>query len=279
MSTHTTAMLADIDGTLTPPRKTLLPEMAEVLSNLKVPFFVAAGSDLSLVESQFLRPLWEFGYRKDFDAFLNNGATEFHCPYSKKYSIDKVAEFDFCKHLGQADYDWFIQVLEKTLAMDEFRLGPGLKVIGPRITNRKSMVNFAPIGRPAGDVSPEARLNRDAFVTFDTANNYRFKMRAHLSRELSRLMRDKGLLIMLGGQTSFDIVISGEDKTKPVRELLKRGFKEVVFFGDALFPGGNDSVIMDFIAAWKGPGECPLNAVKVEQWEDTVKSLKERGWI
>ncbi len=38
----------------------------------------------------------------------------------------------------------------------------------------------------------------------------------------------------LGGQTSFDIGIEGEDKTKPIRQLIAAGYKNIVFIGDAL---------------------------------------------
>src|SRR5512133_2706514 len=94
------ALLMDIDGTLTPPREPLRSEMAQTLARLRVPFHVAAGSDLPLIEPQFFRPLWDFGVRRDFEAFINNGALHCRCPYSQRYAVDIVEGFDFQNHLG-----------------------------------------------------------------------------------------------------------------------------------------------------------------------------------
>jgi len=43
------AVVFDVDNTLTPPRRPLEPEMAAALQHLSVPFFVCAGSDLRLI--------------------------------------------------------------------------------------------------------------------------------------------------------------------------------------------------------------------------------------
>ena len=273
------ALLMDIDGTLTPPRRALLPEMAEVLKRLTVPFHVAAGSDILLVEPQLLRPLWDYGFRKDFDAFVSNGATQYHCPYSQGYQLLLTSEFDFREHLGGAGSQLLVDVLEEVLVSSEFCLPPSVRVIGDRITHRGSMVNFSPIGRPKGELTEDSRQNRAAFARFDKETGYRRRILTHLNSRLTDLISGKKLRILLGGETSFDIVIDGKDKTNAVRSLLEGGVREVVFLGDALFEGGNDSVISDSIRRWSGPGQCPLTAIQVESWEDTCRILAERGWL
>jgi hydroxymethylpyrimidine pyrophosphatase-like HAD family hydrolase len=273
------ALLMDIDGTLTPPRRTLLPEMAEALKKLIVPFHVAAGSDLVLVEPQFLRPLWDFGFRKDFEAFVSNGAAHFRCSFSRAYAVEKIGEFDFGRSLGPENYALLIQVLEDILSAEEFKLPDSVWVMGERIMDRGSMLNFSTIGRAKGNLTDEARENRDRFARFDKATNYRRKILAHLNDKLAKLVREKKLRIMLGGETSFDLVIEGKDKTNAVRGLLDHGYKRVVFLGDALFPGGNDSVITDFINNWNAPDPCPLTAIPVEGWLDTIRVFHDQGWI
>lgn len=273
------ALLMDIDGTLTAPRAPLGEQMALALGKLTVPFHVAAGSHRELVEPQFLKPLHDFGFRRDFEAFLNNGASHYHCPFSDRFAVEEKDEFHFQRHLGEADYASLVATLERALAEAEFRLPPQVCVIGEQIVDRVSMLNFCPIGRPAGALTARARRNRDEFAAFDRASGYRRKMLSYLERELKDTMGSKGLLIMYGGQTSFDLVIDGQDKTKGVRTLLSMGARRVVFIGDALYEGGNDSVIIRFIEQWRGSSPCPLTAVPVESWQDTIEKLRDHGWL
>jgi hypothetical protein len=87
------------------------------------------------------------------------------------------------------------------------------------------------------------------------------------------------LRIVLGGQTSFDISVEGRDKTYAVRRLLADGYERLVFMGDALFEGGNDAPIREFVENWEGDGPCPVEAVQVESWHDTVRLMVERGFV
>jgi len=48
-----TVALFDIDNTITPPRQPITKQMVDILDRLSVPFSVAAGSHLSLLEKQF----------------------------------------------------------------------------------------------------------------------------------------------------------------------------------------------------------------------------------
>ena len=52
-----------------------------------------------------------------------------------------------------------------------------------------------------------------------------------------------GFSVRLGGTTSVDITKPGVDKAygiRKLRDLLGISLKEMIFIGDALFPGGND---------------------------------------
>jgi phosphomannomutase/hydroxymethylpyrimidine pyrophosphatase-like HAD family hydrolase len=273
-----TALAFDIDNTLTPPRQPINKTMTEVLKRLRVPFFVAAGSHLSLLQDQFFRPLYDFGFRKQFDAFLSNGAMRYHCDYSKGMSIKLISEFNIRDHLGEGNYNYLLKKLTETLEMKKFQLPPSLKVLDGRIVDRVSMINLCPIGRMRQEDS-DARCNRENFVEFDRANGYREKLLGHLNHELSSLIRKKQLKITLGGQTSFDIGIVGQDKTNPVRTLLENGFKRVVFIGDALFKDGNDAAIIEFIKIWPLNSECPVEAIQVSSWRETINILRNRKFL
>ncbi|MEW6619437.1 MAG: hypothetical protein AB1422_08910 [bacterium] len=273
-----TVLVFDIDSTLTPPRQPITRSMVKVLGRLRVPFFVAAGSHLSLLQEQFFRPLYALGFRKQFDAFLSNGAMHYQCDYSKEMSIKLVSEFNLRKYLGEANYNYLLKRLTETLEMEKFRLPPSLKIRDGRIVDRVSMINLCPIGRMEQE-DTEGKNNRDNFVAFDRANDYRKKVLEHLNQELSSLINEKQLKITFGGQTSFDIGIVGEDKTKPIRTLLKKGFQRVVFMGDALFEGGNDAAINEFIKAWPSESRCPVEAIQISSWRETIDKLHELKFI
>jgi hypothetical protein len=273
-------LLFDIDGTLTAPRIPLNAEMADALKRLNVPWHVAAGSNLDLVTPQFLQPLWDFGCRRNFDAFVSNGSAHFRCPFSSHFSIDEVSIFDFGKHLGADGFERLMNELRAILESEEFQLPESVIVIGEQIGNRGSMVNCVPIGRPAkASLDDDALRNREAFAAFDRETNYRRRVIDHLNSRLSEIIATRNLRIMLGGETSFDLVIEGKDKTNAVTTLTDAGCEKIVFIGDALFPGGNDSVIMDFIDRWDAPEPCPVSAIKVDGWENTLREFHENGWV
>ncbi len=275
------AILTDIDGTLTPPREPLVPEMVSALRCLMLPFHVAAGSDLPLIREQFFQPLWKYGYRGEFEAFVSNGASHYHCRYTDQPHIETVNEFDIKAHLGTEGFGLLEDTLEEVIKSSEFALGEKVKIMGKQIVDRGSMVNFAPSGRPVGgaNLTEEALANRKAFVEFDKEVRYRESVLAFLRERLAALIANKNLHIMYGGETSFDIVIRGMDKTNAVQCLLDSGIKKIYFVGDALFPGGNDSVIQEWVDGWQGDTECPVEAIPVKGWRDTVSLFEDRQWL
>ncbi|MBU0995749.1 MAG: hypothetical protein KJ737_24915 [Proteobacteria bacterium] len=276
-----TAALFDVDGTLTPPRQPITESMVRIIDRLCVPFSVAAGSHLPLLKKQFFEPLFQYGYRKKFNAFLSNGAIQYLCDFSEGLSVLPVKSFNIREFLGESDYRFLIDTLEKTLDLSEFKLPGSLKVFDNTIVFRDSMVNFVPIGRLKVE-GPEAQTNRNNFVAFDNKdrkNGYRLDVMAHLNRELAPLIEKKGLKITLGGQTSFDIGIVGKDKTNAVTTLFESGVERVVFFGDALFEGGNDYAIREFEKTWPADSPHKIETVHVHSYKDTIDQLRQFGFL
>jgi hydroxymethylpyrimidine pyrophosphatase-like HAD family hydrolase len=274
LQSTTSAFAFDIDNTLTPPRQSLEREMADALRCLKVPFVLAAGSDLPLLEHQFFGPLHGFGFRGVFDAFVCNGATRYRCVYEDlQYRLECTDDFILEKELGKEKYARLLAVLRRSLDLDEFRLPSFLELIGDQIVERGSMINVAPIGRPKATLSASARANRDAFVPFDQASGYRERLLAHLRREVDRELPGNNIFITLGGQTSFDIGMRGRDKSFAVRQLLAEGASHVTYVGDALFPGGNDVAVLDYQASL-GPDRHKVTVVQVNGWRETLSLLR-----
>lgn len=272
-----TAVLLDIDGTITPPRQPIQEEMVRFLCRLSVPFHVAAGSHPPLLQEQFFRPLFDFGFRGAFDAFVSNGAVHYRADYREGPNLQLISEFDLRDYLGETDYPFLIQVLSETLDLPEFQTHLPLKIAGERIVYRGSMVNCSPIGRAQRELD-EAQRNRAMFVEFDLVHNYRARVMAYLKSRLARLIEERGLTITLGGQTSFDIGILGQDKAKAVTTLIASGAQRVVFLGDALFEGGNDRPIGVLAENWPKDSAVRVEAIQVESWLDTMAKLRAMGF-
>ena len=270
----TTALLFDIDKTLTPPRLPITKSMVEVLKNLSIPFHVAAGSHLELLQTQFFEPLFEFGYQEQFEAFVSNGAIHYHCDFSKEMSIELVSKFDIREYLGEKDYSLLIETLKHTLDDENFQLRSPVENFGETIAYRVSMVNFTPIGRVTEE-NDKIRTNRANFVNYDKETEYRQNVMEHLKAELKEMIEEKDLVITLGGETSFDIGVLDEDKTKGVTTLWDMGVDKVIFIGDALYVGGNDYAVRVFVDKLSLDLKPKADYHQVDSYEDTIAKLHE----
>lgn len=99
---------------------------------------------------------------------------------------------------------------------------------GKRIEDRGSQITFSALGQKA---PLEAKLAWDPD----------FSKRERLQLALAAAL--PGHSVRIGGSTSIDITQAGVDKAYGMRKLAQFAlvdFAEMIFIGDALFPGGND---------------------------------------
>lgn len=75
-----------------------------------------------------------------------------------------------------------------------------------------------------------------------------------------------GLTYSIGGQISFDVFPTGWDKTYCLQHVENEGFKEIHFFGDKAFEGGND---------WEIYNDPRTIGHAVTSPEDTMKLCRE----
>jgi len=118
---------------------------------------------------------------------------------------------------------------------------------GDRIEDRGSQITFSGLGQ---DAPLEAKNAWDA---------NRSKREA-LQKRLHRALPD--LSINIGGSTSIDITRKGVDKQYGLKKLLPEagvGAGDVLFVGDAIFPGGNDYPAK----------EMGLDTIRVDTIEET----------
>ncbi|XP_038682911.1 phosphomannomutase-like [Tripterygium wilfordii] len=231
--------LFDVDGTLTAPRKVATPEMVEFMQELRkiVTVGIVGGSDLSKISEQLGKTVVN-----DYDyVFSENGLVahkegKLIGTQSLKSLLgeDKLKEFiNFTLHYI-ADLD--IPIKRGTFI--EFRSG---------------MLNVSPIGRNC------SQEERDEFERYDKVYSVRPKMVSVLREKFSHL----NLTFSIGGQISFDVFPRGWDKTYCLRYL--QDFREIHFFGDKTYKGGNDHEIYE--------SEMTIGH-KVTSPEDTMEECK-----
>ncbi|MBN8807297.1 MAG: HAD-IIB family hydrolase [Sphingomonas sp.] len=136
-------------------------------------------------------------------------------------------------------------------AMHEEGLDQG-KTWGERVEDRGSQVTFSALGQQAPLEAKDA---------WDPDHAKRKKLQARLRNLLPDLS------INIGGATSIDITRKGVDKQYGLRKLLPEAgvsADEVLFLGDAIFPGGNDYPAK----------EMGLDTIKVESIEDTRRVIE-----
>jgi phosphomannomutase len=235
-------VLFDVDGTLTPARQVVEPEVRDTLEKLrkKVVIGFVGGSDLSKQKEQLGdNVLTDFDY-----CFSENGLTA--------YKMGKeLSSQSFIGWLGEDKYNRLAKFILRYLADIELP-----KRRGTFIEFRNGMINVSPIGRNASNAE------RNEFEQYDKTHNIRAQMVEALKREFP----DYSLTYSIGGQISFDVFPTGWDKTYCLRHVEDEGFKEIHFFGDKTYKGGNDYEIYT---------DKRVIGHAVNSPHDTVKILKE----
>lgn len=209
-------VLFDVDGTLTPARLTISDEVKETLAKLrkKVCIGFVGGSDLSKqIEQLGPNVLDEFDY-----SFSENGLTAY------RLGVQQASQ-SFINWIGEEEYNKLAVFILKYLANLDLP-----KRRGTFLEFRNGMINVSPIGRNA------STEERNEFEKYDKEHQIRAKFVEALKKEFSHLK----LTYSIGGQISFDVFPTGWDKTYCLQHVEKDGFKEIHFFGDKTFEGGND---------------------------------------
>lgn len=212
--------LFDVDGTLTAPRLEAEPEMIEFLAELRKKIYIGmvGGSDLVKQREQLGK-----GVLSMFDyTFSENGLVA--------YKGDVlVAEASIVKYLGEDRLKELINFILHYIADLDIPVKRGTF-----IEFRKGMLNVSPIGR---NCSQQERCD---FEEFDKTANVRPTMVSALKEKFA----DFGLTYSIGGQISFDVFPVGWDKTYAL-QFVEKEFKDIHFFGDKTYKGGNDHEIYE----------------------------------
>ncbi|MDA9373854.1 HAD-IIB family hydrolase [bacterium] len=227
----------DVDGTLTPSRGAIDPSFLRYMLKFCKENYVyfATGSDAP-------KTIEQVG-----DMLFNSVTRSYNCNGNSVWE----------KGVNVHNNDWTIPddaraLLEQWLAENDF-----VHKTGNHIEERPGMVNFSIVGRNA------TQDERADYVKWDEGRNERFNFALELNS------RFPDINATVGGETGIDIAPTGSDKSQILKDFSKND--TLMFFGDAIFEGGNDYTLARAIMR-EGRGI----AHKVTDWENTWQTLKSR---
>jgi phosphomannomutase len=209
----------DLDGTLAISKTSIDAEMSKLLHELLgiVKVSVISGGDWPQFEKQVLANLPHDKFLVNLSLLPTCGTKFFRYngDWEKIYSEDFTAD----------EKTKIIVSLKKVVSEADFKVD---KVWGDTIEDRGSQITFSALGQQAPIEEKEK---------WDPGFTKRKKIKAALDKLIPEFS------VHLGGTTSVDVTKPGIDKAYGImklRDTLGISINEMLFVGDALFPGGND---------------------------------------
>lgn len=209
----------DLDGTLAESKSSLDSEMGSLLHDLLgvVRVAVISGGDWPQFEKQLLTHL-------PHDASLANLSLLPTCG-TKFFQHTGGWERLYSEDFTSSEKAKIISSINQAVADSGFG---ARRIWGEAVEDRGSQITFSALGQQA-PLEEKKQWDPD------------FAKRKQIKAILEHLIPD--FSVRLGGATSVDVTKPGIDKAygiRKLRDVLGIPIEEMVFVGDALFPGGND---------------------------------------
>ena len=212
-------IIFDLDGTLAESKSSIDAEMAALLGALLgiVKVAIISGGNWPQFEKQVLSNLSHDQHLKNL-SLLPACGTKFY-QYADEWK--KIYSEDFTGD----EKEKVITSLKKVLEAKDFKID---RIWGDVIEDRGSQITFSALGQHA-PIEEKKKWDLD------------FSKRKKMKTLLDNLIPE--FSVRLGGTTSIDITKPGIDKAYGIRKLrdtLGIAIQDMIYVGDALFPGGND---------------------------------------
>jgi phosphomannomutase len=209
----------DLDGTLAESKSPLDAEMAKLLSALLgiVKVAVISGGNWPQFEKQLLSNLPHDEHLKNLSILPTCG--------TKFYRYESGWEQVYAEDFTDEEKEKIIGSMKQAIEASGFKAA---KVWGEPIEDRGSQITYSALGQQA-PLEEKKKWDPD------------FTKRKKIKADLENFIPE--FSVHLGGTTSVDVTKPGIDKAYGIRKLrdtLGIGIDEMIFIGDALFPGGND---------------------------------------
>lgn len=233
----------DLDGTLAKSKSAVDDEMATLLRRLLrvVKVAIISGGDLPQFQTQVIDRL-PGGSALENLSLLPTSGTKF---FSYNGRWDSV----YAENLTEAERRTIEDELEKAVA--QAGVQPA-QTWGERIEDRGTQVTYSALGQQAP---------LEAKETWDPDFAKRKTVQAILAKTLPNFS------VRLGGTTSIDVTRPGIDKAYGIhklRDMLHVPIEQMLYVGDAIFPGGNDYAAL----------EAGVDCVAVRDPEDTKRVIE-----
>jgi|CXWL01.1.fsa_nt_gi HAD superfamily hydrolase (TIGR01484 family) len=217
----------DLDGTLATSKQAITEEISELLRRLLEQTCVAliSGGKLSQLTVQVVEKLPEGSNLGNFYLLPTSGAALYTyggngwtAVYEEKLTDEECVRIE--------------NAIKKAL-QETALLGPSDEVYGERVERRGTQVTFSALGQQAPV---------EAKALWDPTHEKRQRIQEVLSPLLPEFD------VKQGGMTTIDITRKGVNKAYGMRKLseyLNIPVPMMLYVGDALFPGGNDFVVIE----------------------------------
>lgn len=244
----------DIDGTLTPSKAPADKEMIELMLTLLNDKSIAiiGGGKYSLFKEQLIEQLPSQDKRLEKLYLFPTNSTAF---YRFNTSWHEV----YSHQLTEDEKNKIKKAFEETFRKVNYQHPE--KTYGPVIEDRDTQITFSALGQEVVSMCGEkvgVKLKEDWNKKY---NELRQQMREILQKLLPEFE------VRAGGLTSIDITRKGIDKAYGVRQIAKHldvKIEDMLFVGDAIFPGGNDYAAL----------ESGIDYVKVKDPTDTKDLIR-----
>ncbi len=245
-------IVCDLDGTLAESKSVVTKSMAEAISALLEEhyFAVISGGDWPQFEKQFL---------SNFSLILKN--TEKHLEKLILFPTSGAECLRWENSKWVQVYDNILTVEEKEKIMKAFAQAlsdSGVEVsaasYGDILEDRGEQITFSGCGQKAP---------LEVKSVWDPDHRKREKILTELKKHIPEFE------VRIGGETSIDVTHKGIDKAYAIHkleEMLHVTKEEIVYYGDALYPGGNDTKAR----------EAGVECIQVSGPTETEKLLRER---
>ena len=209
----------DLDGTLAESKASIDAEMATLLDHLLkiVKVSVISGGAWLQFEKQVLAHLSKDQRLKNLSLLPTCG--------TKFYKYDSKWELLYSEDFSIEEKKKILSSLKQ--ATETAELKPA-KTWGDLIQDRGSQITLSGLGQQA-PLEEKKKWDPD------------FAKRKKIKVLLDKLIPE--FSVRLGGATSIDVTQQGIDKAygiRKLRDVLGIAISEMIFIGDAVFPGGND---------------------------------------
>ena len=233
----------DLDGTLAPSKAALDDEMADLLGRLisVVKVAIISGGDYPQFQKQVLERLPPGSDFANLSILPTSG--------TKFFVYDGVWRKLYSEDLTDDQKKKIENALESAVAATGFQ---PKETWGERIEDRGTQITYSALGQQAP---------LEAKEKWDPDFSKRKKIQEILSKTLPEFS------VRLGGTTSIDVTRPGVDKAYGIRKLqdeLGIPIAEMLFIGDAIFPGGNDYPAK----------EAGTDTIEVRDPEDTKRVIE-----